>query len=304
MNVHWTGRPAASGFYAAAAVLSGGGLVDAELAAALGPPARALANLVAQHRADVRSFLGHLIPLSHQATSKLDLARAALSKSAGVSAAAAAGTVAGLLGEIERVFAAAVPRLAEELALREQPIRMQWEARGPGLLVTMARLTDPDFLLPQGNVGLVHPVAGGGGRTYPAYNLVAFEAVLTDVTPGLPEVLRLAWLLAQLNLDLARYGERLDPGRQELVGGLALIPLVLFCGEQVELAWCDEPTIAKAIRAWRPEFGEQQAATVFEWWQVFLDSRPSLAGGLLALDAMLRRLPAGGNPESSVGGSG
>jgi hypothetical protein len=82
----------------------------------------------------------------------------------------------------------------------------------------------------------------------------------------------------------------LELGELDPVSSLALIPIVLDCGEQVEMNRCDAASVAAAIGAWRPDLdgGEDQAATIFAWWEVYRDSRPSLAGGLLALAEMLR----------------
>ena len=45
-----------------------------------------------------------------------------------------------------------------------------------------------------------------------------------DPVADLPEVLRLAWLISQLNLDLPRFAENVSPLRRERVIALAMIP--------------------------------------------------------------------------------
>src|SRR5690606_23019649 len=97
----------------------------------------------------------------------------------------------------------------EELELRSAPLREQWEARGGGLLATLARLTTAGLVPEMADVILVHPVLGGGGAAHWQYNSVQFEAVLANPLAELPEVLRLGWLLAQLNFDLPLYEDHL-----------------------------------------------------------------------------------------------
>lgn len=290
MHLRWQPNATASSFYAVLKLSEVGHLMDAELAASLAEPARVLLTRIDQAGISTRRFFDHLIPVSAQESATLDLARTVLSKTLGrEQALIGARQLADWLAEIERAFLTHQPRCTEELALREQPIRMQWEARGPGVLYALSRLTEPGFLAENALIVLVHPVSGGGGIAFAPYNTSVFQAVLTDVVPELPEVLRLAWLAAQLNLDLPRFTERLSRTSRETVGPLALIPIVLASGEQAELARCDEVAIRQAISAWLPDRNANPAlsATLWRWWQVYRDSRPSVAGGLLALEQML-----------------
>src|SRR5438874_1909545 len=80
----------------------------------------------------------------------------------------------------------------------------------------------------------------------------------------LPEVLRLGWLLSQLNLDLPKYQGQLTSARTLQVGALALVPAVLAAAEEVELARLGEPLIAQAIAAW--DTGEADAGLLVQWW--------------------------------------
>ena len=52
---------------------------------------------------------------------------------------------------------------------------------------------------------LVQPVLGGAGAAHWLYNSVHIEAVLANPVAELPEVVRLGWLLAQLNFDLPMF---------------------------------------------------------------------------------------------------
>ena len=53
-------------------------------------------------------------------------------------------------------------------------------------------------MLPQCDVLLIHPALGGAGEAHLAYNSVRIEAVLANPNADLPEVVRLAWLIAQV----------------------------------------------------------------------------------------------------------
>lgn len=127
---------------------------------------------------------------------------------------------------------------ADELAARVRPLCEQWDARGPGLMRMLDRQAGP-IGVARATVALTLPVVGGHGVALPAANAVLFEAVLANPLPELPEVLRLAWLLAQLGADA-------DASR-----AAGLVSEVLTAAEEVELATADAATIELATEAWR-----------------------------------------------------
>ena len=108
--------------------------------------------------------------------------------------------------EIHARVTAAFPRMETELATRQSPLKMQWDARGPGMLNTIFK-----SLVAAGHEVQPHPVdmwlvqPWSGGRALLFPNLVAdratilFEAVITDVIPELPEVVRIAWAVCRLS---------------------------------------------------------------------------------------------------------
>src|SRR5206468_2245664 len=111
--------------------------------------------------------------------------------------------------------------------------------------------TDPTVLVPQADVVLVHPFLGGHGQAWLFYNCVTLEGVLANPHAELPEVVRLGWLLSQLNLELPAISELIEPLRLPRVGSLAMLCVALSAAEEVELARADERTIARAIDWWR-----------------------------------------------------
>ena len=136
------------------------------------------------------------------------------------------GGVAGGSGRSAGIHATAAGDLEQELASRERPLREQWEARGPGLLLHTSRSADPARLPQQATVWLVHPIQGGGGTAHPRFHGVTLEAMLYHPVAELPEPLRLAWLLAQLGETPHR-----KAARRRLVQ-LALTPAVLSAAER------------------------------------------------------------------------
>lgn len=291
LELRWLIVPAVTGLYAASRN-GDAPLVESARSRALAGPAQALRSACAAEGIDFERFVDELIFFAVEAratpigrASMTNVARAALVRAAGDAAASYTQLFAPLVQELAEP--AAKPELAAELQLRERPLAEQWEARGPGLLAQLARLTEPQAIVDRATVLPVYPVWGGGGRALPAYNTVMIEAVLANPLAQLPEVVRLAWLLAMLSLDLARYREPLaDPDRTV---PLALVPPVLEAAGEVELSRCDRDTLELALRSWRLAGPEplETAATLLAWWQTYQDTRPPWPLALGALERMM-----------------
>jgi hypothetical protein len=158
------------------------------------------------------------------------------------------------------------------------------------LLIQFGRLTQCDLLVERADVLLVHPALGGGGAAHLAYNACRMEAVLANPHFQLPEVVRLAWLLAQLHNDLPLNQGNLSRDRVTTVGTLAAIPPVLMAAEEVELVRFDDATLRLALAAWH--CGDVAiAATLANWWSVYQQDRPPWPIALAALDRMLASPP-------------
>ncbi len=93
----------------------------------------------------------------------------------------------------ELAFAAQHPKLCEELHLRIGPIRELAESYLPGLLRMVGRASDTAILPEHIRVVVVPPYRGGYARGFAASNTILWEALLVNVQPQLPEVLRLCW---------------------------------------------------------------------------------------------------------------
>ena len=291
MDIEWLSSVPASAFAAALALVEGRTLVDPAVAGALGPSTDRLQAELADCGYPAEAVLREMIALAVPGADPALIAATALDKAVGRRREERSTAVVTEAAErLKAAFVAARPRTADELPLRIEPLRSQWEARGPGLLAGLGRLSTCDALLvPKARVVLVHPVLGGSGIAHADHNCVTFEGLLANPLAQLPEVLRLGWLLAQLNFDLPVVYEPLDRDRVNRVGPLALVPLVLAAAEDIELARLDDAHLQLALNAW---LNQPRAAEVLsDWWQTYRTSRPSWAAALAALDALLAERP-------------
>jgi hypothetical protein len=135
---------------------------------------------------------------------------------------------------------------------------------------------------------LVHPALGGGGEAHLAYNSVRIEAVLANPVAELPEVVRLAWLIGQLHLDLPAYGETIHADRLPHIARFAMLPPALSAAEAVELGRFSVDSVRLALAAWRLSVPADVdgAALLYEWWQTYRQTRPPWPVAMAALDQM------------------
>lgn len=286
MELRWKVSDSASCFHAAAMLAVGRSLVDTKLASALQAPVAGFIAECGHLGCDGAQLLDLLAMLGVDVDSNHQLATLALTKLQGIRP--SESSVAGLARQItalEHAYLHIRPEIAEELALRSQPLRAQWEARGPGLLTQLANLTEPPLIAAGATVAIVQPVLGGFGAALIPSNLVRFEGVIADPLPQLPETVRLGWLLAQLNLDLPMFHDHLPRDRVFELGRMAFLPAILTAAEKVELVHDVERLLPATLAAW--ELSEQLAPALLAWWDTYCISKPAWAVALAALDAML-----------------
>ena len=284
--LNWRVSSSASALHAAAALLRGESLADGSLAGILVEPSAVLqAEIEGLHLSPER-FWQNLLGFAATIESNRELARLVLVKTIGKGAAAerAESRIAGAVTSIESTFNNHLPKLAEELPLRMGPLREQWEARGPGFLRQIGLLTEETLLVEQAEVVVLHPALGGSGQAWLAGNQVRIEGVLANPFPQLPEVVRLGWLLAQLNLDLPALSENVHADRLPRVAEIAMLPAALSAGREVELCQDSPDLLAQTILNWRLS---ADATVVTQWWETYRESRPPIAVALAALDKML-----------------
>jgi hypothetical protein len=291
MLLTWKPSPLNSALHAAFALARGWSLVDPSLATALAEPAAALQQEIVAAGLPVGPFRRALAGAATQFDTPRQIVERALVKVRGTSAATdlAFPKLTAVVTSLVQGFQQACPNPAETLRLRERPLREQWEARGNGLLRQVALLTDPRLLAESATVLLIHPALGGGGDAHLQQNAVTFEAVLTNVVPQLPEVIRLGWLLAQLQCDLPVFADHVQAQRLPHVAAFALIPVILQAAAYVELCDFSPEQTARAVTAWRlPQLPDRNTADVVnDWWQTYSTDRPAWPVALAALDQML-----------------
>lgn len=150
-----------------------------------------------------------------------------------------------------------------DVSLRLRPLREHWEARGPGLMLTLSKRF-PWLAIPQTiTVHLQIPQRGGWGQVR-STGEVEFEAVLANPIPNLPEVLRLGWLC----LLCSPYAmvENKTPSLP-----LAFVPPLLMAGQFVELCEYNETTVAFALKHWLQQPTSDapalpDSARLLDWW--------------------------------------
>lgn len=290
-KLQWKSSAAASCWHTVEQVAEGRRLVQPEWSEVMHEPLAALAAASRATPAELHELLNHLIPLSAGVRGDAELAQVALSKAFGPGRAAqCVEPVAAALRRARLAFDTQAGDVQGELELRRAPLEQQWAARGPGLLASVGRLAEPELLSESADVLLVLPVLGGGGAAHMRYNAIHIEAVLADPEPSSPEVLRMGWLLAMLNLDLPRYSDHFRRDRLHLLARLALVPVLLAAGEEVELTRCDQATIETALRAWhvgQPSHHAALAEMLLAWGQTYHDSQTPFGLALRALDQMV-----------------
>lgn len=182
-------------------------------------------------------------------------------------------------------------QLADEIATRTVPMRDHWDARGPGMIRQIERLTEPWLVAERVEVVMVLPVVGGDGMAHLPANVVTIEALLANVDPQLPEVVRLAWLASQLQFDLPAIAEQIPPGRLPHIAALAMLPATLAAAEAVELAEYSTESLSSALQLWRvaSTAAEVQplAETLTQWWDSYQSSDMALAAAVASLEATL-----------------
>lgn len=277
MQLTWKASESASALHAAQVAAAGWPLAPPGLAAALAPALDGMPQTLLAERQRMLALLVEQaaagIEQNHQ------LAERVLTRLAGRGAAtdAAVSELAAWTSAIEHQYyqwhrERGQQQLVDEIVTRTPPLRDQWEARGPGMLRHVVRITEEWVVAPAATVVMVLPAVGGYGTAHLPVNLVTFEAVLANPHERLPEVVRLAWLLAQLQMDLPAVAEQVPAGSLAEVARLALLPAVLTAAEVVELARYSVADIEYALTAWgvaSTPRAAKLAPLVDDWWRVY-----------------------------------
>ncbi len=296
MHLTWTPNASASAMHAAQSICQyGDKLADARIAESIGKYALGLGNWIETAAPfDTARFWSLLVGHSAIIDSNAELAQAVVRKAAiRVGDRTAISQLAGFVSDIEAAYNQLFPKFLEQLPLRARPLQEHWLGFGSGLLAHLGRLTQKDLLVSEARVVLMQPILGGAGVAHIDLNLVRIEAVLTNPMVELPEVVRLAWLLSQLQLDLPIHSETIGANLLARLAPLAMLPPILAAAEVMELSKCDESVAELAIEQWHipvprdKDIHTEIVPVMMDWWETYLQTRPGWQTALQAFAKML-----------------
>ncbi len=296
MHLTWTPNASASAMHAAQSICQyGDKLADARIAESIGKYALGLGNWIETAAPfDTARFWSLLVGHSAIIDSNTELAQAVVRKAAiRVGDRTAISQLAGFVSDIEAAYNQLFPKFLEQLPLRARPLQEHWLGFGSGLLAHLGRLTQKDLLVSEARVVLLQPILGGAGVAHIDLNLVRIEAVLTNPMVELPEVVRLAWLLSQLQLDLPIHSDTIGANLLARLAPLAMLPPILAAAEVMELSKCDESVAELAIEQWHipiprdKDIHTEIVPVMMDWWETYLQTRPGWQTALQAFAKML-----------------
>lgn len=306
-RISWTPHPRLSAIHAAYVVAGGGRCVDPKTERLLVTPVTELNNRLLSASVDVGRFWRRLIvevagergdgDRGDSRAVEIALSDGGLSE---LQLEPNAQGVSRLIADCRSVYAAQLPKLADQLRLRARPLKERWDAYGPGLLRAIAsRIWDgsppEDWWPPRVEALLLQPARGGAGGFDPDSQRVWVEAMLTDANPAVPEVLRVAWLVSRVAIEL-HTREKSGEHSRRLPWPFASIPIVLAAATDLELISATPMPVRAAMGLW--DLGDHRQADVVErWWRERERAGTPLPVSLKTLAEMLRpsdRLPLGG----------
>ncbi len=296
MHLTWTPNASTSALHAAQSICAcGDKLADARIAESIGRYALGLSQWIETAAPfDTARFWSLLVGHSAMIDSNTELAQAVVRKAAiRVADKTAISQLAGFISDIEAAYNQLFPKFHEQLPLRARPLQEHWLGFGPGLLAHLGRLTQKDLLVSEARVVLLQPILGGAGVAHLDQNLVRIEAVLTNPLVELPEVVRLAWLLSQLHLDLPFHSETIGANLLARLAPLAMLPPILAAAEVMELSKCDESVAELAIEQWHIPVPRDKGIhteivpVMMDWWETYLQTRPDWQTALQVFAKML-----------------
>jgi hypothetical protein len=296
MRLSWTPNASASALHAAELICHHRSkLADSRVETAIGDFARSFGQWIEQSAPnDVGRFWTTLIGHAALLDSNEELAEVVIRKSAmRLSEHSAITQLCGFVDDIEAAYNSLFPKFSEQVSMRAKPLQEHWLGFGQGLLAHLGRLTDKSLVVQEARVVLLQPSLGGSGVSHIDHNMVRIEAVLTNPLAEIPEVVRLAWLLAQLNLDLPMYGESVGNKTLHRLTPLLMLAPILAAAEVVELSRCDDSIAELAIEHWHipvPRDKDVRGAVVpllMDWWETYLQTRPAWSTAMQAFSKML-----------------
>src|SRR6056297_177735 len=285
-TIKWTSSAPGSVLYAAGAVAQNQAVADAALDDLLIGPVSDINSQLGMADLDLAKFWQTLVASGFEEGDDATRCEAALVEvgCSPLSTDTLARTIAGKLTDIRLAFNERLPKLAEQLPLRGRPLQTMWEERGPGLVREIRQATHADLLPKRATLCFVQPVCGGGGQIDPLRQRVWVEAMLTNADPAVPEVLRVAWLIARLGMRQAQANRLIDPAHLPAVTALALVPIVMHAGQELELFAPGELPLRRAMELWQQAPTPQMVDVLGDWWEQFSSGETPFPVAIKALD--------------------
>ncbi|TWU33746.1 hypothetical protein [Novipirellula artificiosorum] len=312
-RIRWKADVPLSAIHAARVVAVGAPCNDEKLERALVPFVTEINGRLLTSSIDIRLFWNQLVSDVLRFDS-VDRACETSLVASGCSELQADQTSRGIVRQLDECRLALTqrfPRLGDQLELRANPIKDRWESVGPGLLNAIAKqiwkdATPKTWWSPRLDARLVQPVRGGDGGFGPQGIAFWIEALLTDVDPRVPEVLRVAWLItrgaiekhvAEKSTDVpaatpdSRTASGIRPIRLLPAWAFASVPLTLHAAAELDMIPAENLPIAEAIERWRLSKGPMAGDIVSRWWNDFQSHPLPLP---VALKTLLQALERGG----------
>lgn len=174
-----------------------------------------------------------------------------------------------LLREVHQVHHGMYPKLDGQLELRMRPLKDRWDTVGAGLMLSAAKQAwneeTPDVWYPKRlPTHVVRPLVGGGGGVLK--DGIWIEAMLTDVNPSVPEVVRLAYLsvLDAMERYLASTGRSISDEIRD-AWRLAAVPMTLDASTDLEVTPPTVQCIGTAMDLWLGGL-VVEPSWLADWW--------------------------------------
>ncbi|MEZ6115295.1 MAG: hypothetical protein R3C28_01780 [Pirellulaceae bacterium] len=165
-----------------------------------------------------------------------------------------------LINQLHNVVLHHFPRFENDILIRIQPMKLQWEAVGPGLVKSACRSLK--LLVPsQIKIALIWPLQGGSVTPVIGQAQLALEAVLTNSHPVIPEVLRLGWGVLQLGLPAFAWNDH------RILAQTLCALAILQAAEDLDLVCLEPETLAAAATTWRLPWISTREQDLLDWWR-------------------------------------
>lgn len=289
-ELHWIVDPSPACFHAVDLLLREQKIGNDVLANGLEEPAAALARELHADAIARTQFLANLIPQSVTAGGNRQLASIVLTKTIGARRTdQRINRITEILTQLESAFEKAMPDFVEQTRTNSAALVEPWHDYGQTLMRSVQRLVEEGTVVERADVLLMPPLQNGGGAAHLHFNSVRIEVLPAGTATDVPEVVRVAWLVAQLNSDLPMYQGELHRDRLAEIAAFAMLPAVVTAAVDLELVSQSPNPIETVLRSWRLESSERPdlADKLTRWWETWQSQRPKWSIALAALDQLL-----------------